>query len=263
MFESEWGQNWGSCTVCMRVSMVLCVLCVKDYFPQSGVLAEGTLRRVSRKHVLWIASRICVCLCVIVYRGRWRDEIVKASLDCHLYVHKVFCVWVGRAENKAKQISRSLTFALCIEFSETPYFEWKNRIPFQPIQTQSTLYTCVCLCRWNLYIISCRRIVQAYSSCTDLEHLHSNCRKSWLKYLTLQTTSHPCTDSMECLEHLPDIPIPVSGPVIKGLQSVHIRTEHPNQWQNSLLDKALAAIKYQEVVLFAVSADEVDTLLYL
>ncbi len=51
---------------------------------------------------------------------------------------KVLCVWVGRAENRAEQFSRSLTCEFHIKFSSTAYFERADQIAFvctRPTQT--------------------------------------------------------------------------------------------------------------------------------
>jgi hypothetical protein len=66
----------------------------------------------------------------------------KIKNVCKVSQYKVFCVRVGRAENKAKQFSRSLMFAFDVEFPRKSYFERENRIVFVlalPTQTQSTL----------------------------------------------------------------------------------------------------------------------------
>jgi hypothetical protein len=70
-------------------------------------------------------------------------------LDTHMYactvmyafVHtKCFCVWVGRAENKAKQFFRSLMFEFYSKFFQTPCFKRENRVFLaRPTQMQSTL----------------------------------------------------------------------------------------------------------------------------
>jgi hypothetical protein len=72
---------------------------------------------------------------------------------------KTFCVRFGRAENKAKQFSRPLTFAFIFKFPQTPHFERPNPIALwfaEPTQTQSSLPT----------------YIQLYSQCIHTANMH-------------------------------------------------------------------------------------------
>ncbi len=88
---------------------------------------------VFRMFVTYPYTSICV-ICVCTYSHTYTRACTK-SWDPRMHADtkthdRVIRVWFGRAHNRAKKFSRSLTFELYIIFSSTPYLEQENRIAF-------------------------------------------------------------------------------------------------------------------------------------
>ncbi len=109
---------------------------------------------VEMYHLSLIVCVFAFCICRTVYMSSYVHVLMST-----VSVLETNFVRVGRAENKAKQFSSSLTFAFHTKFSQNAlFFERDYRIVScfaQPTQAQSaSMY--VFLCRLHVFLYTCR-----------------------------------------------------------------------------------------------------------